>query len=120
MNGGLSSPSWPLVMDLRTASRYTGIAYWTVRGLIIDGLIPRVVLPGLRGVSRRILVHRADLDSFLLARRERNVQPVSDGHPMTKAVVRAENGLKSAGASRRSVQESAVRCRRRGEEESER
>ena len=95
-------------MDLKTASRYTGVAFWTVRGLIIDGLIPRVILPGRHGPSRRVLVHRTDLDAFLFARRERNVQPIVDGHVMTKAVARAEKRLKLKGQQRPSVQESAV------------
>lgn len=103
------TPAWPLLMDLKTASRYTGVAFWTIRGLIIDGLIPRVILPGRHGPSRRVLVHRTDLDAFLFARRERNVQPIVDGHVMTKAVVRAEKRLNLKGQQRPSVQESAVR-----------
>jgi hypothetical protein len=102
-------------MDLKTASRYTGIAYWTVRGLVIDGLIPRVVLPGKPDkdtrqprLSRRILIHRDDLDAFFRARRERNVQPFGDDQPMTIAVKRTERRQKTNNASGRSDSRTAV------------
>ena len=110
---------WPLLMDLKTASRYAGIPFWTLRGLVIDGLIPRVVLPGKPDsetrqprLSRRILVLRDDLDEFIRARRERNIQRLSDDHPMTSAVKRAETRQKIGGANRVPEGESAVRRRR--------
>ncbi len=105
---------WPLLMDLKTASRYTGIAFWTVRGLVIDGWIHRANIPsknretGQPQSSRRILVYRDELDAFLRARRERNVQPSGDDQPMTTAVKRAERRPKTRTQDRRSVGESAV------------
>jgi len=34
--GGIAKGTrdWPLVMDLKTASAYTGLPYWTCRGLV--------------------------------------------------------------------------------------
>jgi hypothetical protein len=69
----------PLMLDLRAASKYSGLSYWTVRDLILSGLIPRVPLPNRKGErQRRIWVMTRDLDEFFTRQRERNVEPFRD------------------------------------------
>jgi hypothetical protein len=56
-----------------------GCSFWTVRDYILQSLIPVVELPplrpregeGPRTTLRRVLVDRADLDTFIDARKRR-------------------------------------------------
>ena len=61
----------------REAAIYLGCWYWTVRDYVLAGVIPVVELPGLRPregerprkTLRRVLVDRADLDTFIESRK---------------------------------------------------
>jgi hypothetical protein len=57
------------LLDLRKAAAEYGIPYWTLRGLVHTGAIPRVRLPRLPGADvqdqRRIWLDRRDLDDFV-------------------------------------------------------
>jgi len=67
----------PRLLNLRQAAAYLGCSYWTVRDYVLQGLIPVVDLPPLRPregerprrTLRRVLVDRADLDSFIETRK---------------------------------------------------
>ena len=68
------------MVDLRAAAVYLGCSYWTVRDWVLAGLIPVVQLPALRPregdlprqTLRRVLVDRADLDTFIESRKVRS------------------------------------------------
>ena len=71
--------SGPMMLDLKSASKYTGLPFWSLRDLVVSGWIPRVPLPGKNGTrQRRIWVLRADLDAFFTRSRERNIEPLRD------------------------------------------
>jgi hypothetical protein len=69
----------PRLLDLHSAAAYLGVSYWTMRDYVLDGHIPRVILPCSRrrkkgGAvirragdvdNRRVYVDRADLDAFI-------------------------------------------------------
>jgi excisionase family DNA binding protein len=67
-----SIPSFPdpnlyrRLLTVQGAARYLGLSYWTVRRMLITGVLPRVVIPG----CRRLLVDRRDLDRALEAWKE--------------------------------------------------
>ena len=61
------------LLDLAAASAYSGIAVWSLRRLIWNGVIPTVKLPALNGrgaLMRRVLVDRADLDRLIDSHKE--------------------------------------------------
>lgn len=49
----------PRLLSLHEAASYLGVSYWTLRDLIFRGDIPYI------RIRRRILVDRADLDSYI-------------------------------------------------------
>lgn len=61
----------PRLLNLRAAANYCGISYWTMRDLVLQNQVPRVILPGQRpregargqATLRRVLIDRADLDA---------------------------------------------------------
>jgi hypothetical protein len=56
----------PRLMDLRTSERYSSLSTWTLRTLIENGTLRRVVVPmGPDRDVRRILLDRADLDRLI-------------------------------------------------------
>jgi hypothetical protein len=67
----------PRLLDMRQAALYLGCSYWTVRDYVVAGLIPVVELPALRPregepprkALRRVLIDRADLDTFIDSRK---------------------------------------------------
>ena len=69
----------PRLLNMRQAAEYLGCSFWTARDYILQGLIPVVELPPLRPregerprrTLRRVLVDRADLDTFIDARKRR-------------------------------------------------
>lgn len=69
----------PRLLNMRQAAEYLGCSFWTARDYILQGLIPVVELPPLRPregerprrTLRRVLVDRADLDTFIEARKRR-------------------------------------------------
>jgi hypothetical protein len=64
---------------MRQVAEYLGCSFWTARDYILQRLIPVVELPplrpregeGPRKTLRRVLVDRADLDTFIEARKRR-------------------------------------------------
>jgi hypothetical protein len=62
---------------MRQAAAYLGCSFWTARDYILQGLIPVVNMPPLRPrdgdrqrkTLRRVLVDRADLDTFIERRK---------------------------------------------------
>ena len=69
----------PRLLNMRQAAEHLGCSFWTARDYILQGLIPVVELPPLRPregerprrTLRRVLVDRADLDTFIEARKRR-------------------------------------------------
>ena len=67
----------PRLLNMRQAAAYLGCSFWTARDYILQGLIPVVDLPPLRArpgdrqrkTLRRVLVDRADLDTFIQSRK---------------------------------------------------
>lgn len=57
------------LLDLKDAATYLGLSYWTVRDLVLAGILPSVKIPCPRSgdgrTIRRILVDRYDLDTFI-------------------------------------------------------
>jgi excisionase family DNA binding protein len=57
------------LFDLKTAAAYLGVSYWTVRDLVLNGVVPAVRIPCPRSRDgrniRRILIDRHDLDAFI-------------------------------------------------------
>jgi hypothetical protein len=58
------------LLDLRAAVDYLGgaISYWTLRALVVAGVLPTVRLPSPRpggGTIRRVLIARSDLDALI-------------------------------------------------------
>jgi Helix-turn-helix domain len=70
----------PRLLNMRQAAEYLGCSFWTARDYILQGLIPVVDMPPLRAregdrrrkTLRRVLVDRADLDSFIESRKRRD------------------------------------------------
>ena len=59
------------LLDLEGAARYLALSTWSIRDLIANGTIQRVVIPGANGKDlRRVLVDRQQLDELVLAWRE--------------------------------------------------
>ncbi len=52
-------PVLPRLLSQREAASYLGVSYWTLRDLTFRGEIPYL------RIKRRILVDRADLDSYI-------------------------------------------------------
>ena len=67
----------PRLLNMRQAAAYLGCSFWTARDYILQGLIPVVNMPPLRPrdgdrqrkTLRRVLVDRADLDTFIETRK---------------------------------------------------
>lgn len=70
----------PRLFNLRQAAAYLGCSFWTARDYVLQGLIPAVEMPPLRAregdrqrkTLRRVLVDRADLDTFIESRKRRD------------------------------------------------
>ena len=59
------------LLDLEASAKYLGVSTWTVRGLVANGVIARVVIPLSDGRDlRRVLVDRQQLDELVLRWRE--------------------------------------------------
>ncbi len=56
----------PVLLTLQQASEQTGVAYTSVRKLVLDGHLPRVQL----GDSKRTYVKRVDLERLIAASTE--------------------------------------------------
>ena len=52
------------LLDLRSASRYVSLPYWTVREMVLRGDLPLV------RAGRRILIDRQDLDLWIERNKE--------------------------------------------------
>lgn len=69
----------PRLFNMRQTAEYLGCSFWTVRDYILQGLIPIIELAPLRPregepsrkTLRRVLVDRADLDTFIESRKRR-------------------------------------------------
>jgi hypothetical protein len=74
--GAQDSTSGARVLDLHAGAEYIGVSYWTLRDLVLAGIIPTVKIPSTRvrdGRSiRRTLVDRRDLDAFIDSNKERH------------------------------------------------
>ena len=76
-DGEASDGVGPRLLNRRQSARYLGCSFWRVRDYILHGLIPVVDLPPLRAregarqrtTLRRVLVDRADLDTFIASRK---------------------------------------------------
>lgn len=57
----------PRCMNLKSAARYSGISYHSLRLMALNGVLPLVELPGLtgKGQLRRLLIEKADLDELI-------------------------------------------------------
>ena len=63
----------PRLLNMRQAAAYLGCSFWTARDYVLQGLIPVVDMPPLRAregdrqrqTLRRVLIDRADLDTFI-------------------------------------------------------
>ena len=70
----------PRLLNMRQAAAYLGCSFWTARDYVLQGLIPVVDLPPLRAregdrqrkTLRRVLIDRADLDTFIESRKRRD------------------------------------------------
>lgn len=51
----------PLLLTLQEAERLSGVPYTSLRALVLDGVLPRVML----GDMRRIRIKRADLEALI-------------------------------------------------------
>ena len=49
----------PRLLSQREAATYLGVSYWTLRDLNFSGAVPYL------RIKRRILIDRADLDSYI-------------------------------------------------------
>jgi len=59
------------LLDLEASALYLGVSTWTVRDLIANGTIQRVVIPVGNGRDlRRVLLDRQQLDELVLRWRE--------------------------------------------------
>ena len=62
------------LLSLPQLANELGVSFWTARTWVLNGDIPRVVLPGTNGRTlRRILVDRRDVDQFIEQSKERGV-----------------------------------------------
>jgi hypothetical protein len=84
------SPSiLPRLLNLREGAVYLGCSFWTVRDYVLQGLIQVVELPPLRAregerprkTLRRVLIDRADLDTFIEARKGQSAPDVQSCAP---------------------------------------
>ena len=74
----------PRLLNMRQAAAYLGCSFWTARDYILQGLIPVVNMPPLRPRAggrprktlRRVLVDRADLDTFIETHKTRDGERV--------------------------------------------
>lgn len=72
-------PITPRLLNMRQAAAYLGCSFWTARDYVLQGLIPVVDMPPLRAregdrqrsTLRRVLIDRADLDTFIESRKRR-------------------------------------------------
>lgn len=54
------------LLSIRQAAEDYGLSFWTLRTLVLNGHIPRVVFPGPEGRNlRRILIDRDDMERFI-------------------------------------------------------
>lgn len=83
----------PRLLNLHQAAVYLGCSYWSVRDWVLAGLLPVVDLPPLRprpgdrarATLRRVLVDRADLDTFIEARKTGSAPVVESAAPPNPA-----------------------------------
>jgi hypothetical protein len=69
----------PRLLNMRQAAAYLGCSFWTVRDYVLQGLIAVVDMPPLRAregdrqrqALRRVLIDRADLDTFIESHKRR-------------------------------------------------
>jgi len=58
----------PRLFAVPAAARYVGVSVWTLRGLISNGVLPRVIIPAGGGKDlRAVRLDRADLDALITA-----------------------------------------------------
>ena len=61
----------PRLFGVEAAARYAWLSPWTIRDLIANGELPRVVIPGAGKDLRVVRVDRADLDALIERWKER-------------------------------------------------
>jgi hypothetical protein len=74
-----AEPVTPRLLNMRQAAAYLGCSFSTARDYVLQGLIPVVDMPPLRAregdrqrkTLRRVLIDRADLDTFIESRKRR-------------------------------------------------
>ena len=54
----------PRLLDYKSATRYLSLSYWTVRHMVVEGIIPHI------RSGKRVLIDRQDLDDWIEKNKE--------------------------------------------------
>ena len=60
-------PINPRLFDYKTAAAYMSLSYWSVREMVLDGVIPHVKF------GKKVLIDRHDLDEWIENEKEQGV-----------------------------------------------
>lgn len=62
-----NGPLQPRLLDYKTAAAYLSLSYWSIRELVLDGVIPHLKF------GKKVLIDRRDLDDWIESRKEQGV-----------------------------------------------
>jgi len=57
----------PRLFTVDAAALYVSLSVWTIRALVANGTLPRVLVPSGAGELRKVLLDREDLDRLIAA-----------------------------------------------------
>ncbi len=60
-------PIKPRLLDYKTAAAYVSLSYWSLREMVLDGVIPHLKF------GKKVLIDRRDLDSWIENEKEEGV-----------------------------------------------
>ncbi len=60
-------PIKPRLLDYKTAAAYVSLSYWSMREMVLDGVIPHLKF------GKKVLIDRRDLDSWIENEKEEGV-----------------------------------------------
>lgn len=60
-------PIKPRLLDYRTAAPYVSLSYWSLREMVLDGVIPHLKF------GKKVLIDRQDLDQWAYNQKEQGV-----------------------------------------------
>ena len=66
-DGQTDAPIKPRLLDYKTAAAYLSLSYWSIRELVLDGIIPHLKF------GKKVLIDRQDLDAWIESQKESGV-----------------------------------------------